>query len=61
MNFVLFVVVIRSCINVVVMATEVCICRDVPTYTAITLSKDEVIDNHMSFLSSFGLSMKNED
>ena len=32
-----------------------------PTYTATTLSKDEVIDNHMSSLPSFGLSMKNED
>ena len=32
-----------------------------PTYTATTLSKEEVIDNHMSVLSRFGLSMKDED
>jgi hypothetical protein len=31
------------------------------TYTATTLSKEEVIDNHMSILSRFGLSMKDED
>jgi hypothetical protein len=32
-----------------------------PTYTASTLSKDEIIDNHMSVVSSFDLSMKNKD
>jgi hypothetical protein len=32
-----------------------------PTYTATTLSKEEVIDNHMSVLSRFGLSMKDGD
>jgi hypothetical protein len=29
-----------------------------PTYTSTTLSKQEIIDNHMSELYSFGLSMK---
>jgi len=29
-----------------------------PTYTATTLSTEEIIDNHKSLLSSFGLSMK---
>jgi len=29
-----------------------------PKYTATTLSKQEIIDNHMTVLSSFGLSMK---
>ena len=32
-----------------------------PTYTATTLSKEEIIDNHMSVLSSFSLSIKDED
>ena len=35
-----------------------------PTYTTYTdtmLSKEEIIDNHMSVLSSFGLSMRDED
>ena len=32
-----------------------------PTYTVTTLSKEEMIDNHMPILSSFGLSMKDED
>jgi len=32
-----------------------------PTYTTTTLSKAEIIDNHMSVLSSFGFSMKDED
>jgi len=32
-----------------------------PTYTATALSKEEIINNHMSVLSSFGLSMKVED
>ena len=32
-----------------------------PTYTATTLSKEEIIDNHKSVLSSFGLSMEDED
>ena len=32
-----------------------------PTYTATTQSKEEIIDNHMSVLCSFGLSMKIED
>ena len=31
------------------------------TNTATTLSKEELIDNHMSVLSRFGLSMKDED
>jgi len=31
------------------------------TYTATTLSKEEIIDNHMSVLSFFGLSMKDEE
>jgi hypothetical protein len=42
--FALFVFVIRRCINVVVMATEVCTCCDMPIYTVTTLSKDESID-----------------
>jgi hypothetical protein len=32
-----------------------------PTYTATMLSKEEIIDNHMSVLSSFGLAVLNED
>lgn len=32
-----------------------------PTYTSTTLSKEEVINNHMSVLSRFDLSMKDED
>ena len=32
-----------------------------PTYTASTFSKDEIVDNHMSVLSSFGISFPKED
>jgi len=32
-----------------------------PTYTDTTLSEEEIIDNHMSVVSSFGLSVINED
>ena len=32
-----------------------------PTYTATTLSKDEIITNHMSVLSSFGLHVDEND
>jgi hypothetical protein len=32
-----------------------------PTDSSATLSKEEIIDNHMSVLFSFGLFMKNED
>jgi hypothetical protein len=57
--FALFVFVIRRCINVVVMATEVYIFCDMPIYTVTTLSKDESIDYHMSVLSSCGIKIYN--
>jgi len=31
-----------------------------PTFTATTLSKEEIIDNHISVVSSFGLYMRDE-
>ena len=31
------------------------------TYTATTLSKEEIVENHKSVLSSFGLSTKDDD
>ena len=32
-----------------------------PTYTASTLSRDEIIDNHLSVLSSFGINASKDD
>jgi hypothetical protein len=32
-----------------------------PTYTSTTLTKEEILDNHMSVLCSFGISTKDED
>jgi hypothetical protein len=32
-----------------------------PTYIATKLSKEDIIDNHKSVLSSFGLSLKDDD
>ena len=32
-----------------------------PTYKSITLSKEEITDNHRSVLSSFGVSIKDDD
>jgi hypothetical protein len=32
-----------------------------PTYTSTTLTKEEILDNHISVLSSFGISIKDED
>ena len=32
-----------------------------PTYTPTTLTKEEILDNHRSVMSSFGISTKKED
>ena len=32
-----------------------------PTYTPMTLTKEEILDNHMSVLDSFGISTKDEE
>jgi len=32
-----------------------------PTYTPTTLTKEEILDNHMSVLCSFGISTKDEE
>ena len=32
-----------------------------PTYTALTFTKDEIIDNHMSVISSYGISFPKDD
>jgi hypothetical protein len=34
---------------------------DNPTYTSTTITKEEILDNHMSVLCSFGISTKDGD